>query len=118
MQQDGKGKGDAMRKGYDLARGDVLMILDSDLTMPPEDLPKFYDALVEGKGEFINGSRLVYPMEQEAMRFLNWVANQIFSLLFSWLLNQRFNRYALRDQGLAPPPLRHDRGQPVVFWRF
>ena len=90
VQQDGKGKGDAMRKGYDLARGDVLMILDSDLTMPPEDLPKFYDALVEGKGEFINGSRLVYPMEQEAMRFLNWVANQIFSLLFSWLLNQRF----------------------------
>jgi SAM-dependent methyltransferase len=90
VQQDGKGKGDAMRKGYDLARGDVLMILDSDLTMPPEDLPKFYRALVAGKGEFINGSRLVYPMEREAMRFLNWVANQVFSLLFTWLLNQRF----------------------------
>lgn len=90
VRQEGKGKGDAMRKGYDLARGDVLMILDSDLTMPPEDLPKFYHALVSGKGEFINGSRLVYPMESEAMRFLNWVANQIFSLLFSWLLNQRF----------------------------
>ena len=90
VRQDGKGKGDAMRKGYALARGDVLMILDSDLTMPPEDLPKFYNALVAGKGEFINGSRLVYPMESDAMRFLNWVANQIFSLLFSWLLNQRF----------------------------
>ncbi len=88
--QDGKGKGDAVRKGFDLARGDVLMILDSDLTMPPEDLPKFYAALRSGKGEFINGSRLVYPMEREAMRFLNWVANQIFSVLFSWLLNQRF----------------------------
>lgn len=90
VRQDGKGKGDAVRKGFDLARGDVLMILDSDLTMPPEDLPKYYAALVAGKGEFINGSRLVYPMEREAMRFLNWVANQIFSLLFSWLLNQRF----------------------------
>lgn len=90
VRQDGKGKGDAVRKGFELARGDVLMILDSDLTMPPEDLPKFYDALVAGKGEFVNGTRLVYPMEREAMRFLNWVANQIFSVLFTWLLNQRF----------------------------
>jgi ubiquinone/menaquinone biosynthesis C-methylase UbiE len=90
IRQEGKGKGDAVRKGFDLARCDVLMILDSDLTMPPEDLPKYYAALRSGKGEFINGSRLVYPMESEAMRFLNWVANQIFSVLFSWLLNQRF----------------------------
>ncbi len=90
VRQDGRGKGDAVRKGFDLARGDVLMILDSDLTMPPEDLPKYYAALRSGKGEFINGSRLVYPMEREAMRFLNWVANQMFSVLFSWLLNQRF----------------------------
>ena len=90
VRQDGKGKGDAVRKGFDMARGDVLMILDSDLTMPPEDLPKFHAALSAGKGEFINGSRLVYPMEREAMRFLNWVANQVFSVLFTWLLNQRF----------------------------
>jgi glycosyltransferase involved in cell wall biosynthesis len=88
--QDGKGKGDAVRKGFANARGEVLMILDADLTMPPEALPKFYDVLVSGKGEFVNGSRLVYPMEQEAMRFLNLLANQVFSWLFSWLLNQRF----------------------------
>jgi SAM-dependent methyltransferase len=88
--QDGKGKGDAVRKGFDHARGDLLMILDADLTMPPEALPKFYEAIVQGKGEFINGSRLVYPMEKDAMRFLNWVANQTFRALFTWLLNQRF----------------------------
>jgi len=88
--QDGKGKGDAVRKGFANARGDVLMILDADLTMPPEALPKFYDVLVSGKGEFVNGSRLVYPMERDAMRFLNLLANQVFSWLFSWLLNQRF----------------------------
>lgn len=88
--QDGKGKGDAVRKGFAQARGDVLMILDGDLTMPPEALPKFYHALVSGKGEFVNGSRLVYPMHRDAMRFLNWVANRIFSWLFTWLLNQRF----------------------------
>jgi glycosyltransferase involved in cell wall biosynthesis len=88
--QDGKGKGDAVRKGFDMARGDVLMILDADLTMPPEDLPKFYEALKSGKGEFINGSRLVYPMQEEAMRFLNLLANHTFSLIFTYLLNQRF----------------------------
>ena len=88
--QDGIGKGDAVRKGFAQARGDVLMILDADLTIPPEDLLKFYRALVDGRGEFINGSRLVYPMEEDAMRFLNFIANQVFSWLFTWLLNQRF----------------------------
>ena len=87
--QDGKGKGDAVRKGFAHATGDILMILDADLTMPPEDLPKFYDAITSGKGEFINGSRLVYPMEHEAMRYLNLLGNKFFSMAFSWLLGER-----------------------------
>jgi glycosyltransferase involved in cell wall biosynthesis len=87
--QDGKGKGDAVRKGFDHARGDILMILDADLTVPPEDLPKFYKAISSGKGEYINGTRLVYPMDDQAMRFLNFLANRTFSVLFTWLLNQR-----------------------------
>jgi SAM-dependent methyltransferase len=87
-QGQGKGKGDACRKGFAAARYPVLMILDSDLTVPPEDLPKFYKALVTGKGEFINGVRLVYPMEGEAMRFLNLVGNKFFSAALSWLLEQ------------------------------
>jgi SAM-dependent methyltransferase len=90
MRQPGKGKGDAVFAAFDAARGDVLMILDADLTMPPEQLPKFWEAIRSGKGEFVNGSRLVYPMEDEAMRFLNLVANKTFSLLFTWLLSQRF----------------------------
>ena len=88
--QDGKGKGDAVRKGFSEAKGEVLMILDADLTMPPEDLPKYFEALSSGQGEFINGSRLVYPMENDAMRFLNFLANSLFSWMFTWILNQRF----------------------------
>lgn len=88
-QGDGKGKGDAVRKGFAAAEGDVLMILDADLTVPPEDLPRFYRTLAEGKGEFINGSRLVYPMEQKAMRALNLLGNKFFSQVFTWLLEQR-----------------------------
>lgn len=87
--QDGKGKGDAVRKGFGMAKGEILMILDADLTVPPEDLPKFYRAIASGAGEFINGCRLVYPMEKEAMRLLNIAGNKFFSMMFSWLLEQR-----------------------------
>ena len=87
--QDGKGKGDAVRKGFAHAKNDVLMILDADLTVPPEDLPKFFEAIASGKGEFINGSRLVYQMEKEAMRFLNLLGNKFFSKAFTYLLEQR-----------------------------
>jgi ubiquinone/menaquinone biosynthesis C-methylase UbiE len=90
VQQKGKGKADAVFTAFDLAHGDVLFILDADLTVPPEQLPKFWLALRSGKGEFINGSRLVYPMETDAMRALNLVANKAFSLIFTWLLSQRF----------------------------
>jgi len=86
--QTGKGKGDAVRLGFARATGDILMILDADLTVPPEDLPRFYEALVDGRGEFINGVRLVYPMEGQAMRPLNFLGNKFFSLAFSWLLGQ------------------------------
>ncbi len=90
MLQDGQGKGDAVRKGFAAAKEDVLMILDADLTVPPEDLSKFYMALSEDLGEFINGCRLVYPMEKQAMRFLNYLGNKFFSMMFTWILNQRF----------------------------
>jgi SAM-dependent methyltransferase len=88
LRQTGKGKGDAVRAGFDRAQGEVLMILDADLTVAPEDLPRFLHALRSGKGEFINGVRLVYPMQKQAMRFLNLLGNKFFSLAFSWLLGQ------------------------------
>ncbi len=83
------GKADAVRKGFEAASGEMLMILDADITVPPEDLEKFYLAIFEGKGEFINGSRLIYPMEKEAMRPLNILGNKFFSLIFTWTLEQR-----------------------------
>ena len=87
--QDGKGKVDAVRKGFQIASGDILMILDADLTVPPESLPLFYNAIKENKGEFINGSRFVYPMEEKAMRFFNILGNKFFALAFSFVLGQK-----------------------------
>ena len=91
FQQTGKGKADAVHLGFEHASGDILMILDADLTVPPEQLPKFYKSLATHQGEFINGTRLIYPMEDQAMQFLNFIANKTFSWIFSYLLSQRFS---------------------------
>lgn len=88
LQQRGDGKGDAVREGFAAAHGDVLMILDADLTVPPEDLVKFYDVIASGSADFANGVRLVYPMEDRAMPFLNLLANKTFGFAFSWVLGQ------------------------------
>ena len=87
-QQTGKGKGDAVRLGFSKASGDILMILDADLTVPPEDLPSFYDVIANGQADFVQGTRLVYPMEAGAMRFFNKLGNVAFSQLFTYLLQQ------------------------------
>jgi len=88
MRQTGKGKGNAVREAFEAASGEILMILDADLTVPPEELGKFYDVLVCGRADFANGVRLVYPMEDKAMRFCNLCANKFFGLAFSWALGQ------------------------------
>lgn len=88
MKQHSRGKGGAVREAFEAAQGDILFILDADLTMPPEDLPKYYDLIRSGLAEFVNGVRLVYPMENEAMRFFNMLGNKFFSMAFSWLLGQ------------------------------
>ena len=98
LHQTGIGKADAVRLGFEKAAGDILMILDADLTVPPEDLPRFYEALRSGRGEFINGVRLVYPMEKEAMRGLNFIGNKLFSTAFSWLLGQHIKDTVMRNK--------------------
>ncbi len=88
FKQTGKGKGDAVRLGFSRASGDILVILDADLSVPPEELPRFIENLKLDKCEFANGSRLVYPMEKQAMQFLNLVGNRLFGIAFSFLIGQ------------------------------
>lgn len=112
VQQTGKGKGDAVRKGFSLASKDILMILDADLTVPPEDLPKFYNAIIGGDAEFINGSRLVYPMEGHAMRFLNLIANKFFAISFSYMIGQ-----SLKDTLCGTKVLSRKNYEKLAFHR-
>jgi len=117
-QGSGTGKGDAVRKGFEVAAGDVLMILDADLTVPPEELPKFWDALVEEKGEFINGSRLVYPMEGQAMRLANIFGNKFFSIVFSWILDQRITDTLCGTKVLWAADYRRIASNRALFGEF
>jgi hypothetical protein len=103
LQQTGRGKGDAVRAGFAAARSEILMILDADLSVDPEILPRFYRAIVDGHGEFINGSRLVYPMDDRAMRFANLLGNKFFAAAFSFLLGQ-----PLKDTLCGTKVLRRD----------
>ena len=91
MTQSGKGKANAVFEAFDAAQGDLLIILDSDLTVSPEELTKFYEPYAEGRADFLNGCRLIYPMEKGAMRFMNWIANHLFAAVFSIMLGFRIN---------------------------
>jgi len=88
--QGGIGQGDAFRKGFDHAKGDFVFWLEADLTTPPEELTKFWDAYISGRCEYANGTRLVYKMQKSAMPVVNFLGNRFFGNLFTWLLKQRF----------------------------
>lgn len=118
LRQPGKGKGDAVRAGFDVADGDILMILDADLTVPPETLPQFYQALASGEAEFVNGVRLVYPQEKEAMRFCNLVGNKFFSWAFSWLLGRRIKDTLCGTKALSRENYRRLAANRLYFGDF
>ena len=112
LQQTGKGKADAVRLGFAAATEPLLTILDADLTMPPEMLERFYRAYCEGHGDFVNGSRLMYPMEGEAMRFLNRLGNVFFAKMLSWILDAR-----LGDSLCGTKLLTRADYQRILAWR-
>jgi glycosyltransferase involved in cell wall biosynthesis len=112
FRQTGKGKADAVRLGFANASGDLLTILDADLTMPPELLPRFVDAYLSGAADFINGSRIVYPMEGEAMRFLNRLGNVFFAKALTSVLGVR-----LGDSLCGTKLMRRDDYQRMIEWR-
>jgi hypothetical protein len=111
-QQTGKGKADAVRLGFSYATQPLLVILDADLTMPPEMLGRFYEAYCHGFGDFINGSRLVYPMEGDAMRFLNRLGNIFFAKMLSAVLDVRIG-----DSLCGTKLVTRSDYQRMVAWR-
>ena len=118
LKQTGKGKGDAVRLGFSQARGEVLVILDSDLSVSPKDIPRFIGLLSKGKGELINGSRMVYPMEGRAMRFLNLLANKCFAWLFTWLLGQQVRDTLCGTKALYREDYEHIAASRAYFGDF
>jgi len=86
-----RGKGYAVRSGGEAAQADVIMILDADMSVPPEELPRFFEPIQAGRADFVNGTRMIYPMKGQAMRTLNYLGNKFFSLILSWLMEQHIS---------------------------
>ena len=105
-------KADNVWTGFRAAKGDVLMILDADLSVMPEELPVFFRTLVENAGEFVNGSRLVYPVPKTAMKFFNQAGNRVFGIVFSYFTEPAFQRHSVRHQGALAKRLAQDREWP------
>jgi SAM-dependent methyltransferase len=118
IRQTGKGKANAVWEGFAIAEGEVLMILDADLTVPPEELPKFYQAILSGKAELANGVRLVYPMDEKAMQFWNLCANKLFAVLFTALLEQPVKDTLCGTKVLTKSNYEHIRANRSHFGDF
>lgn len=86
-----QGKGPAVKTGINAAKGDVVIVWDADRTVPANELHLFYEALVNREGAFANGTRMVYPMEKEAMRPLNSIGNALIPYMFSWILENKIS---------------------------
>ncbi len=117
-QQTGKGKGDAVRQGFAMATGDVLIILDSDLTVRPEDLVYFFQAVASGSCEFANGCRLIYPMSDKAMPWLNRMANRFFAWLLSYLLNTKIKDSLCGTKAISQENYRRIAANRSYFGEF
>jgi SAM-dependent methyltransferase len=118
MTQTGTGKANAVWEAMDVAEGELLMILDSDLTVPPEELPRFYEVYVRGYAEYVNGVRLVYAREKEAMRFLNSIANHMFAVIFTWVLGYRIKDTLCGTKVLSKADYRDLRANMAYFGDF
>jgi len=118
LTQDGTGKGDAVRRGFAEAKGDILLILDADMSVIPEDLRQFYDVLAGGRAEFVNGSRLVYATDSRSMRFLNLVGNKFFARLLSRLIGQPIKDSLCGTKGLFSDDYRRIAANRAYFGEF
>jgi len=86
---DRPGKAEAVVKGFDMARGDICIIYDADMTVSSDEIKKIYEAAKTDSDIFINCSRFVYPMEKGAMRGFNYLGNKIFALIIGTLVGQK-----------------------------
>jgi glycosyltransferase involved in cell wall biosynthesis len=80
-----QGKGAALRTGFELAQGDLVLIQDADLEYDPEDYPKLLKPVLKGKAEVVYGSR--FTGERRNMFFHHWVGNKFLTLVTNVLFN-------------------------------
>ncbi len=89
LRQSRAGKANAVYEAVAAAKHQLILILDADLTVPPADVPRFYQAYQQSRGDLVNGDRMSLPMEPGAMRFLNRLGNRFFSKWLTHMIRAR-----------------------------
>ena len=76
--QSKNGKANAIWESFEHVTSEVIAILDADISVEPFELKNFFEIIDNNYADFVNGTRLIYPMEKESMRKLNLVGNRVF----------------------------------------
>ncbi len=90
LQQTGRGKGDALRCGFQAATGDIVVMLDADGSTDPAEIPVFVRALTNG-ADFAKGSRFMAGGGTTDMEFYRRFGNWVFVVLVRILFGARYS---------------------------
>jgi glycosyltransferase involved in cell wall biosynthesis len=90
IEQQGKGKGDAVRLGLEAATGEIIVMLDADGSANPREIAAFVDALLAGN-DFAKGSRFAQGGESHDITMLRRIGNRGLIWLVNLLFGTRFS---------------------------
>ena len=112
VKQTKNGKANAVWEALNVVENDLIAILDADISVDPETLSDFFDIIEKNNADFVNGTRLIYDMEKNSMRFLNRIGNRFFQFFISKIIKE-----ALTDSLCGTKVFKKSYLNDLYFWQ-